>query len=444
MRINTNVSALKAQEANQQVNKDLSNSLEKLSTGLRINKASDDASGMAIADKLRTQASSLGQSIANANSASALIQIADKAMAEQSNVLDTVKTKLIQAANSTTSDDGRTAILKDVQKLLTQLDMIASQTNYNGINLLQAGTNDTGGASSLSFQVGELAANAITSNGGAAANTEHLGGGTSTLTTGTEDLNVDSTVSKSINSVTNTDSIEFASADNTTTGSTSVTIDGKLTSLSGGAASTITLSTSNTEDIAFLDAMAALDATDGFTGSGGSYTLTGTSSAINFDDHNFSSLTISADDATTGVGNIYVTTSDTLTVTNANTATGMEVSSSADGLIGGDLLSTLKNLSDDSFTATVATDFMEVVDEAITQLNTTRSDFGSTQNQLESAVRNMSTTQTNIKAAESVIRDVDYAQESANFNKQNIISQAGTYAMSQANNVQQNILRLLQ
>ena len=96
------------------------------------------------------------------------------------------------------------------------------------------------------------------------------------------------------------------------------------------------------------------------------------------------------------------------------------------------------------FTATKAGDFMIVIDESITQLNTARSDFGSTQNQLEAAIRNMMTTKTNIKAAESQIRDVDYADESANFNKQNIIAQAGTYAMSQANAIQQNVLRLLQ
>ena len=84
------------------------------------------------------------------------------------------------------------------------------------------------------------------------------------------------------------------------------------------------------------------------------------------------------------------------------------------------------------------------IDTALTSLNTTRSGFGSAQNQLESAVRNMMTQVTNIKAAESVIRDVDYAKESANFNKQNIVAQAGTFAISQANNVQQNVLKLLQ
>ena len=86
----------------------------------------------------------------------------------------------------------------------------------------------------------------------------------------------------------------------------------------------------------------------------------------------------------------------------------------------------------------------KLIDTALNTLNGWRADFGSTQNQLESAVRNQMTQQTNIKAAESVIRDVDYAQESANFNKLNIISQAGSYSISQANNIQQNILRLVQ
>jgi flagellin len=92
----------------------------------------------------------------------------------------------------------------------------------------------------------------------------------------------------------------------------------------------------------------------------------------------------------------------------------------------------------------MASAHMDRIDAAITQLNGYRGDIGSTQNQIESAVRNLSTQATNIKNAESVIRDVDYAQESANFNKLNIISQAGSYAISQANSVQQNVLKLLQ
>ncbi|AXX93543.1 flagellin [Malaciobacter molluscorum LMG 25693] len=284
MRINTNAASLIAQEAATNTSKNVSNSLEKLSTGLRINKASDDASGLAIADKLRTQASSIGQSISNGNSAVSLTQIADKAMAEQSNILNTIKTKLVQAATDTTSDEGRDAIGKDINKLLDQLNNIAKQTNYNGTTLLQGATSASA-AAQLTFQMGETNADTITTTAGVRANVSGL----------------------------------------------------SLAGLKSAAKSGST-----------------------------------------------------------------------------------------------------------AFSAAAARGFMATVDTAINTLNAWRADFGSTQNQLESAVRNQMTQQTNIKAAESVIRDVDYAQESANFNKQNIISQAGTYAMSQANSIQQNVLRLLQ
>jgi flagellin len=287
MRINTNISSLNAQEASTQTASNLRSSLEKLSSGLRINKASDDASGLAIADKLRTQASSISQSISNGNSATALTQIADKAMAEQSNILDVVKQKLIQAATATTSAEGRNAIAKDVNKLLTQLNNISSQTNYNGVQLLQASaTNGTSTASIAQvFQMGEKSTNTISLNAGIRANTSGLGL--------------------------------------------------KTLLLSGAGQRT----------------------------------------------------TIAAASAQT---------------------------------------------------------FMATIDTALNTLNGWRSDVGSTQNQLESALRNMMTQVTNIKAAESVVRDVDYASESANFNKQNIVAQAGTYAMSQSNAIQQNVLRLLQ
>jgi len=285
MKINTNVAALTAQEANANTNKALQASLEKLSSGLRINKASDDASGLSIADKLRTQASSIGQSIANANAGVSLVQIADKAMAEESNILDIIKTKLLQAATATTSTAGADAIAKDINKLLEQINNIASQTNYNGINLLQVSAAGLGATSGLTFQVGESASDEITTSGNIQAN-----------------------------------------------------------------------------------------------------------------------------------------------------VTGMGLSA----------LKSLANAGGSQLSATNASAYLDEIDTALNSLNAWRSDFGSTQNQLESATRNMMTQQTNIKAAESVIRDVDYAQESANFNKQNIISQAGTYALSQANQVSQNVLRLLQ
>ena len=152
-RINTNIDALNAHAQGSMNNRAITNSLEKLGSGLRINKASDDASGLSIADKLRTQASSIKQSIANANSGVTLVQIADKAMAEQSNIIDIVKQKLVQASTATTSTEGRKAIAKDIDKLLNQLNNIASQTNYNGMHLLQASHNGKSSTSALTFQI---------------------------------------------------------------------------------------------------------------------------------------------------------------------------------------------------------------------------------------------------------------------------------------------------
>lgn len=282
MIINTNIASLQAQSSASATTRTLNSSLEKLSSGLRINKASDDASGLAIADKLRTQSSSLVQSVENANNGIALVQIADKAMSEQSNILDTIKVKLLQAKTDTTSDEGKEAIRKEVVKLLEQLDNIAGQTNYNGKTLLQNGAADTTAGGALDFQVGENSGNVISTTAGVQANSVGLG------------------------------------------------LDG------------------------------------------------------------------------------------------------------------------LKALATDGLTKAEATTQLDLMDAALTTLNGFRADFGSTQNQLESSVRNLEVMTTQIKAAESTIRDVDYAAESANYNKQNIISQAGAYALSQANTMQQNVLRLLQ
>ncbi|MDD2699049.1 MAG: flagellin [Arcobacteraceae bacterium] len=292
MRINTNIASLNAIESGTNNNIGTTNSLEKLSSGLRINKASDDASGLAIADKLRTQQNSIGQSINNANSAVAMIQIADKAMGEQSNILDIVKTKLIQSATATTSDEGRKALGKDINKLLNQLDSIAGQTNYNGMSLLQKSEGDANVAVSLDFQIGEKSSDLISTTG---------------------------------------------------------TIQSNTTGLAKSAP---------------LDSLADLKTDTSGDGSG-------------------------------------------LTDTKSKT-------------------------------------YLAVIDLALNDLNSFRSNLGSTQNQIESATRNMMTQKTNIAAAESVIRDIDYAQESANFNKLNIMGQGSTYAQAQANSRPNDILKLLQ
>jgi len=343
MRINTNVSSLVAQEANANTNKNISSSLEKLSTGLRINKASDDASGLAIADKLRTQANGLNQAVANGNSAVTLTQIADKAMAEQSNILDVIKQKLIQAGTATTSAEGIEAIGKDISKLMDQIDNIADQTTYNGTLLLRED-------SSTRSAIAEASAAAAA------------------LSAATAQADIATAV---------------------TTASAAAFITSAVTN-AGLAA---------TAEAALIDSGAALT---------------------------FQMGTLSTDVIKTDAG------------VNA-TINGLEGMVSAQSLIAGwDANVSAADMQSG------ARDMLDNVDDALSELNGWRADFGSTQNQLESGIRNIMTQVTNTKAAESVIRDVDYAAESAKFNKQNIISQAGTYAISQANSASQNVMRLLQ
>ena len=499
MRINTNVASLNAQENATNTNKALSSSLEKLSSGLRINKAADDASGLAIADKLRTQASSLGQGISNANSASALIQIADKAMSEQSNILDTVKTKLIQASTSTTSADGREAIRKDVSKLLEQFDAIASQTNYNGTQLLQRSSTDTSKADELSFQLGEDASFDVNIELTSASNTKSLGGGSEQFGAPAFDSDGVSITAASVtaintiagvqpngslvtdNNIGVSDSQQLKTNGEITLAAVSISnagVEAKDTSgmnldLSGQlgavvAAQTIRIDYSNqTESIkTTLEAIIGSNATAAsVAGSDGIMSITA-SNSIDFKELEFSELNVygaalealSVNSTMTGATDA-LTNDITFTVKNnvgenrlaggnlENVNAGqINVKNAADTveISGGELLADLKNLEAGELTADKANSFMSTIDEALTQMNANRSDFGSTQNQLESSIRNMQTTQTNLKAAESVIRDTDYASESASFNKQNIIAQAGTYAMSQANSMAQNVQKLLQ
>ena len=449
MRINTNVSSLTAQEAAQNTSKSITSSLEKLSTGFRINKASDDASGLAIADKLRTQATSINQGIANGNSAVTLLQIADKSMAEQSNILDTIKAKLIQANTDTTSADGRESIRKDISKLLEQLDNIAKQTNYNGTKLLE-GANQARSAG-LNFQIGETEADII-SNTAIQSNTAGLGGGGKAIPTGTNIVagaaiqvkDSDTSGQSIVISGSKADTIDATTGAITTQGAKDEATNAELNGIVGsitatGADVTITSTDEATKNALDLlvagNAAADIITKDAATGK---YTLLAGKS-IDLGELN-ANLTVSqAGDA---ANSIAISTKETVSIKNTDPSKELDITGT--NLVGGETLATLKNLGANELTAKVASKFQDVINTAITELNGYRGDIGSTQNQVESAVRNLMTQATNVKAAESIIRDVDYAQESANFNKQNIISQAGSYAISQSNATQQNVLRLLQ
>lgn len=173
--LNTNIDSLNANKNLFQTTSNISKSIEKLGSGLQILRASDDPSGLAIADNLRHQYRAVHQSTQNANSAISLLQIADRAMSEQSNILDTIKQKLIQGSNDTTSLEGRKILSQIISKQLQQFDQIAMQTRFEDQYLLQASQDNMSKTTKIAFVLGENYQYKAEARDGIQANTKGLG-----------------------------------------------------------------------------------------------------------------------------------------------------------------------------------------------------------------------------------------------------------------------------
>jgi flagellin len=399
-RINTNISAMNAHRNSVQTNLGLDKSLNSLSSGLRINKAADDASGMAIADKLRQQSQGLGQAINNANDAIGVTQTADGALDEYTKIVDTIRSKAIQAASDGQTLDTRKKIQADIHRLMEEAQNIASTTAFNGQTLLN------GAYQNKSFHIGAYSGESVKISIGD-AQTDKVG--------------------------------KFAFLETSVGfGATTAQSSGQTASLtatvvnSDGSTATIAVSTSFT------------------TGAHNAYEIT---QAV-VDAFNAEAQTNGADiraslyedvDSTAGTAQYGIRLTSGGDLTGANVTDGI----SSDGLSTAIAAAASANLDNNLSTIDVTTrqsaeKAISIADYTLQDLDNTRSDIGSVQNQLESTIRNISVTQINVQSAESQIRDVDFAAESANFAKLNILAQSGSYAMSQANAVQQNVLRLLQ
>ncbi|EAL3791739.1 flagellin A [Campylobacter coli] len=570
-RINTNVAALNA-KANADLNsKSLDASLSRLSSGLRINSAADDASGMAIADSLRSQANTLGQAISNGNDALGILQTADKAMDEQLKILDTIKTKATQAAQDGQSLKTRTMLQADINRLMEELDNIANTTSFNGKQLL------SGNFINQEFQIGASSNQTIKATIGATQSSKigltrfETGGRISssgevqfTLKNynGIDDFQFQKVViSTSVGTglgaladeinknadktgVRATFTVETRGMAAVRAGATSddfaingVKI-GKVDYKDGDANGALVSAINSVKDTTGVEA--SIDANgqlllssregrgikiEGNIGGGafintdmkenyGRLSLvkndgkdilisgTGLSSA-GFGANNFISqasislreskgqidaniadamgfgsvnkgLVLAASSVSAymsaagsgfsagsgysvGSGKGYstvLTTTNPITISAASQLSKVYNVSAGSGFSSGSTLSQFATMKTTAFgvkdeTAGVTTlkgamAVMDIAETAITNLDQIRADIGSVQNQVTSTINNITVTQVNVKAAESQIRDVDFAAESANYSKANILAQSGSYAMAQANSVQQNVLRLLQ
>ncbi len=482
-RINTNIGAMNAHRNAQMTNLNLDKSLERLSSGLRINKAADDASGMAIADSLRAQAQGLGQAIRNANDGIGVVQTADGALDEYINIINTVRTKAIQAASDGQNTDSRMAIQRDINRLLEEADNIAKTTSFNGLNLLDGSYTDK------KFQIGAYANETVNISISSARTTvvgmfalttgsqvdeaNALAAGDLTVngvdvgasTAGTDNTRGQSAASawakmNSINSVLSQTGVE-ATAKTTVQGDAGVaggTISAGSVFINGVDLGDVTFS-ANDSTGTLVAAINRITDQTGVTASivdGGKLLLTSEDGwDIDLSTTAAGGTVIAAADATAlGLTNASVNgaaaaaleevNGGVITLESDNSITIAGTNPGYAGFTAG-TTSVANSISTADVTTYEAAQLtIKKADHALAQLDRTRSDIGSVQNQLESTIRNISVTQVNVTAAESQIRDVDFAQESANFSKYNILAQSGSYALSQANAVQQNVLRLLQ
>ncbi|ELU1072759.1 flagellin A [Campylobacter jejuni] len=569
-RINTNVAALNA-KANADLNsKSLDASLSRLSSGLRINSAADDASGMAIADSLRSQANTLGQAISNGNDALGILQTADKAMDEQLKILDTIKTKATQAAQDGQSLKTRTMLQADINRLMEELDNIANTTSFNGKQLLSgnfinqefqigASSNqtikatigatqsskigltrfETGGRISSSgevqftlknyngiddfkFQKVVISTSVGTGLGALAdeinKNADKTGvratftvetRGIAAVRAGTtsdtfaingvkigkvdyKDGDANGALVAAINSVKDTTGVEASIDANgqlllTSREGRGIKIDGNI---GGGAfinadmkenygrlslvkndGKDILISGSNLSSAGFGTTQFISQASVSLRESKGRFDAN-IADAMGFGSANkgvvlggYSSVSAYMSSAgsgfssgsgySVGSGKNYSTGfANAIAISAASQLSTVYNVSAGSGFSSGSTLSQFATMKTTAFgvkdeTAGVTTlkgamAVMDIAETATTNLDQIRADIGSVQNQLQVTINNITVTQVNVKAAESTIRDVDFAAESANFSKYNILAQSGSYAMSQANAVQQNVLKLLQ
>lgn len=391
MQINTNVAALNSYRNLSNTQNDLSKSLEKLSSGLRINRAADDAAGLAISEGLRSQVSGLKVAARNAQDGISVIQTAEGGLTETHSILQRLRDLAVQAGNDSNNADSRKAITTEAKALTDELGRISQSSNFNGINLLD------GSSTSLKFQVGadgdsssQIAVDLSGANVKAVATALNSGStsatGSAFATTLANLSNAPATFSSTLNGVTTT----------VTTGTLSDVADGSAVNYQ------------SVEE--YANALSA-----------------DTKFAANF------SVSVTKDANGAGVGIVVSAKDGGAVSTTASPAAGLALGGAVGAAVTGIKFDTAAN----------AQAAIKVLDTQITAISTARADLGAVQNRFESTINTLNVSAENLTAAESRIRDTDMASEMVNYTRANILSQAGTAMLAQANQSNQGVLQLL-
>lgn len=388
MRINTNVSALQAAGNLGRSQNAAADSMAKLSSGFRINKAADDAAGLGIANKLRADTRSLVQASRNAEQANSLLGVAEGSANTIQSILERMKELATQAGSDSVDSSGRTKIMAEYTQLRDEIQRTTGTTKFNGVKLLDG---------TFSNSVDALS---TATHSTALANTFVAGVDISGVTAQTFKLVLDKaaktlTATNGAGTLSQTVSVATSGAQDATFGALGITV--KLNASYDAGTSEIV---ADTNDAVKVDA-----------GSGGSF-LIGSSGAY-----------------TTG------NTGDFISIANTDLTTDTL------GITSGGGATNVVDLSTSSATARAA---LSVIDTAIGKVSTALGGIGAAQNRVTYGLDNAKTAITNFTAAESIIRDVDMAEEMTKFSKNNILAQAGTAMLAQANQSGQSVLKLLQ
>jgi flagellin len=491
--INTNVPSLTAQRNLNSSQSSLATSLQRLSSGLRINSAKDDAAGLAISERMTSQVRGLNQAVRNANDAISLTQTAEGAMGSITEGLQRMRELSVQAANDSNSASDRQALQQEVSQLQQEINRVASTTQFNGKNLLDgsfsgqyfqvgANANQSIGISLNNTKATNIGANTVSANGtlnNAAALAAGAGARVANTVVAAEDLTVTGSLGTAAVTVNLADTAKAVAsavnAQSATTGvSASAATEATLSGLTATGTYTFTLfgenstgvavsaTIGNTADLSALStAINNYAATTGITAtvSGGSVTLKSESGAdisltdfagagdISLQGRNaFTSATAgaavvltgatAATDSSTVGGTLKFSSSDAFSVTSAS-AGGLFTATTANA----SALSSVASIS--VGTQTGANAAIDVIDAALQSINTQRASLGAIQNRVQNTISNLQTTSENVSAARSRIQDADFAMETANLTRAQILQQAGTAMLAQANSLPQNVLSLL-
>ena len=468
--INTNLASLQAQRALSSSQSDVNTSLQRLSSGLRINGAKDDAAGLAISERFNAQIRGLNQAARNANDATSLAQTAEGALSEVTANLQRMRELAVQSSNSTNSTSDRAALQTEVTQLMAEIDRVSNQTSFNGIKLLN------GSFTAQAFQVGANASETVsitsiassrtadlgtfngvkitnqafgTANNAASAKTVTINGVQTSLGSVADDA-------KAIANALNASGLGFvASANATTVAGTNTVAAGAAGETSKYTINGIETQVLTSTTVAATDRQAATDAINAISAQTG-VAATNDGAKINLAAADGRNITIAftgaagaatADYGVTATAITGATINVTLKTTESNNVTIGGVAAGAAGIFAGNVaIGTVGSaLSTNNVnTRTAAQDMITAVDAALDAVNSSRAELGAIQNRFDSIVSALQTSAENQSAARSRIVDADFAAETAALTRGQILQQAGIAVLAQANAAPQNVLALLQ